>query len=90
MGQAPGGGNKKITTIEIRHYHKMTHVRVFLQYLHDIFFHGSLKQGEDWGGEECAAYVPMHVHLKESITWILMLILLSIPLNVKDTVQDVG
>ena len=61
-----------------------------LQFLHDILFAGSLKQGEDWGGGVCAAYVPMHIHVKESITWILVLILLSVPLNLMETMHQLG
>ena len=54
-------------------------------WFHDILFTGSLKQGEDWGGDECASYVPFETHVYESLSWIAILYLLSIPLSISST-----
>lgn len=45
-----------------------------LHQAHDYLFEGSLRIGGDWGGEECAAYVPLDVHLTESVTWLLIIV----------------
>lgn len=42
--------------------------------LYDMVISGGYKKGGSWGGVECAAHVPYHVHVYESVTWIVLML----------------
>ena len=56
-------------------------------YFHDLLFDGNLRRGGDWGGEECAAYVPFHLHIIESTAWLVVLLVSGMYLDVSGSIR---
>ena len=59
----------------------------FPRYLHDLLFDGNLRRGGDWGGEECAAYVPFHLHVIETTAWLAVLLVSGMYLDVSGSIR---
>lgn len=59
----------------------------FLDNVHYMIFHGSLKKGGTWGGSECANAIPLYVHYFESIAWCIGAIVLYYWFDIAKTVQ---
>lgn len=60
----------------------------FQQQLHDVLFVGAITQGGDWGGAECASYVPFDVHVKESITIVAVSVTIMYMLDFRKVLSD--
>ena len=58
----------------------------FPTYVHDLLFDGSLRRGGEWGGEECAAYVPIHMHIIETTAWLTILLMSGLYLDVPGSI----
>ena len=59
-----------------------------LLHLHNALFLKILLFGEDWGGPECAAYIPISTHIKESSAWVVILLAIGFQFNFQRTIRQ--
>jgi len=57
-----------------------------MEIAHDYVFGGALRKGGDWAGPDCAAAVPVAMHLYEGLAWVVIAALLYYALDVRGVI----